>query len=594
VIDPPRSAGGASLWQRLRRRKVVQWGVAYGAAAWGFLQGLEYVSESFGWSTELRRLAIIALTLGLPIVMVVAWYHGDRGEQRVTRVELAILTLLFLAGGGIFWSYREASETAPAAGPADVASAAHANDRSIAVLPFVNMSADKDQEYFADGIAEELLNLLTQVPQLRVISRASAFSFKGRNLEVPDIARRLNVAHVLEGSVRRSGGRVRITAQLVDARSDTQMWSQSWDRELGDIFAVQDEIAAAVVAQLKLRLLGAPPKSRPMNPQAYALFLQARGMSNQLTGASYRQAEELYRQSLSLEPDNAPALTGLAVNYFRMVSNRLMPASQGFALAREAVDRAIAADPKYAQAYATSGLLAIFGNNDLVLAAREMNRAVELEPGDPVVLDRSAALLYHLGRIDQSIALGESLIKRDPLYAVGRFNLAIRYYTARRPQDAIESYELALALSPDAGGAHGAIADALLLQGRNREALEAAQQEKSEPDRQLSLARAYASLGDRRESDGIVASAIAAHGQDWTAEIAATLASLGEVDRAFEWLDKALSSAGESGDPLLSELVVQPYFDKVRGDRRWLPFLRRIGRAPEQLEAIKFEVDVPD
>src|SRR5688572_25361387 len=196
------------LWARLRRRKVVQWGLVYIAGAWGFLQGLEYVSESFHWPEQFRQIALLALLIGLPIVLVLAWYHGDRGQQRITTTEFAILTLLLLLGGGAFWYYQRTSETATVATPR---SGTAANDRSIAVLPFVNVSADKEQEYFADGISEELLNLLAQVPELRVIARTSSFSFKGKEVDIAEIARRLNVANVLEGSVRKSGDTLRIT-----------------------------------------------------------------------------------------------------------------------------------------------------------------------------------------------------------------------------------------------------------------------------------------------------------------------------------------------------------------------------------------------
>ena len=210
--DPAPDRDIASVWSALRRRKVVQWGLLYVAGSWGFLQGLEYVGESFNWPQQVRQIAVLALIIGLPIVLVLAWYHGDRGEQRFRGTEIAIIALLLLLGGGIFWVYQRASETAP--GPtAPPTAAAFATDASIAVLPFVNMSPDKEQEYFADGISEELLNLLAQVPELRVIARTSSFSFKGKDAEISEIARRLNVTNVLEGSVRRSGNKLRITAR---------------------------------------------------------------------------------------------------------------------------------------------------------------------------------------------------------------------------------------------------------------------------------------------------------------------------------------------------------------------------------------------
>ena len=238
----------ANIWSALRRRKVVQWGVVYVAAAWGFLQGLEYVSEAFEWPTQLRQVALLLLLIGLPVVLVLAWYHGDRGQQRISTPEFAILTMLLLLGGGAFWYYQRTSETATVSSPSAPSSPAFATDASIAVLPFVNMSSDKDQEYFADGISEELLNLLAQVPELRVIARTSSFSFKGKDVEIAEIARRLNVANVLEGSVRKSGDTLRITAQLVRASDSSHLWSKTYDRRMTDVFKVQDEIAAAVVS----------------------------------------------------------------------------------------------------------------------------------------------------------------------------------------------------------------------------------------------------------------------------------------------------------------------------------------------------------
>jgi TolB-like protein len=207
-------------------------GLVYVAAAWGFLQGLEYVSDTFQWPPQIRQIALLLLLIGLPIVLVLAWYHGDRGQQRISTPEFAILTLLLLLGGGAFWYYDRASETATVASPPSPTAVTTATDRSIAVLPFVNMSSDKEQEYFADGISEELLNLLAQVPELRVIARTSSFSFKGKEVDIAEIARKLNVANVLEGSVRKSGEKVRITAQLVRASDSSNLWSETYERPL--------------------------------------------------------------------------------------------------------------------------------------------------------------------------------------------------------------------------------------------------------------------------------------------------------------------------------------------------------------------------
>ena len=180
------------------------------------------------------------------------------------------------------------------------------------MLPFVNMSRDKDQEYFSDGISEELLNLLAKIPQLQVTARTSSFSFKGKEIAIPEIARTLHVAHVLEGSVRKAGNSVRITAQLINAGTDTHLWSQTYDRKLDDIFAIQDEIAADVVKQLKVTLLGAAPKARTTDPEAYALYLQAVQLGRQGTAEAFKQSDALYRKVLAIDPRYAPAWDGLA------------------------------------------------------------------------------------------------------------------------------------------------------------------------------------------------------------------------------------------------------------------------------------------
>jgi hypothetical protein len=208
VTDVPTGTAGERAWDKLRRRKVVQWGIVYAAGAWGLLQGLEYVTSTFDWPRQVQQLSTLALLVGLPVVLVTAWYHGDQGRQRVSAAELIIITLLFLVGGGIFWRYDKASDAPSHATallePPGVASSAAADirDKSIAVLPFVNMSGDPDNEYFSDGISEEILNVLAGTPELQVAARTSSFSFKGKPMEVPEIAAALNVRMVLEGSVR--------------------------------------------------------------------------------------------------------------------------------------------------------------------------------------------------------------------------------------------------------------------------------------------------------------------------------------------------------------------------------------------------------
>ena len=222
MSEPLEDRTGQGLWAKLSRRKVVQWGIIYAAGAWGFLQGLEYVTDTFHWSDRIQQFTTLALLIGLPIVLVTAWYHGDKGQQRVSSAELIIITLLFLVGGGIFWRYDRVTDVAS---PATVASGPPGAkpgtpsviaEKSIAVLPFVNMSGDVENEYFSDGISEEILNVLAKVPDLSVAARTSSFQFKGEKRDVAEIATLLKVRMVLEGSVRKQADRVRVTAQLID------------------------------------------------------------------------------------------------------------------------------------------------------------------------------------------------------------------------------------------------------------------------------------------------------------------------------------------------------------------------------------------
>src|SRR5205085_484857 len=231
-----------------------------------------------------------------------------------------------------------------------------ADNNSIAVLPFVNMSDDKEQGYFSDGISEELLNLLTKIPQLKVAARTSSFSFKGKGVEIPEIARQLHVANVLEGSGRRSGDQLRITAQLVRAAEGYHLWSETYDRKMDDIFKIQDEIAGEVVKELKVKLLGAvAPKARTTDPKAYALFLQARELGRQFNAEAFAKSDALYRQVLEIDPRYAPAWDELARNFVNKTNNSLLSNQEGFARAREAAEKALAIDPDYAPAHARLG-----------------------------------------------------------------------------------------------------------------------------------------------------------------------------------------------------------------------------------------------
>ena len=460
---------------------------------------------------------------------------------------------------------------------------------SIAVLPFADMSQAKDQGYFSDGISEELLNLLSKIPQLKVAARTSSFSFRSKQVEIPEIARQLNVANVLEGSVRKSGDLLRITMQLIRAADGYHLWSETYDRKMDDIFKIQDEIAGEVVRELKVKLLAAAPKVRTTDPQAYALYLQANELARKFTPEAFAKSDALFRQALEIDPRYAPAWTGLAVNFNAEVGMGVMSSQQGYAQAREAAEKALAIDPEYAPAHAALGLSAMQSDNDLVGAARHLERALALDPTSVPVLSDSANLLSSLGRLDQALALHEAAVRRDPVSAASLSNLGAAQCVTGRYDEAIGSYRAVLRLSPGRGGAHAQLGMVLLQKGDAPAALAEIEQEKNETWRMVALPMAYCALGRAADADAARDALIAKYEKDWSYNIAYVFAFCGQSDKAFEWLDKAVAYQ----DGGLSEIVPQNLFVKIHSDPRWLPFLRKLGKAPEQLAQIKFKVTLP-
>ena len=338
--------------------------------------------------------------------------------------------------------------------------------RRIAVLPFADLSPDGDQEYFSDGISEEILNLLAQVPELRVTSSSSAFSFKGQNVDIPTIAARLNVAHVLEGSVRKSGNKLRITAQLIAVETDTRLWSKTYDRELKSVFVIQDEIAAAVVDALKIRLLGEKPGSTETNPEAYALYLQGRHFAKQGIPVRNKQAETLLAQALEIDPNYVPAWTELGYVYERQATHfGSRPRDEGIELARDTIQKALLINPQYGPAYAVLARIEMFYGWDFKAASQYIQQALASNPGDAFILLSAARVSGSLGRLDEAISLHQQSIAVDPVSAVGHYRLGRTLYRAHRLDEALDSFRMALSLNPGFANAQIAIGLVLIAQG---------------------------------------------------------------------------------------------------------------------------------
>ncbi|MBS0431541.1 MAG: symmetrical bis(5'-nucleosyl)-tetraphosphatase [Proteobacteria bacterium] len=585
------------LFEELKRRNVLRAAVLYIGAVWALGQGLAQLGPALGLPDWATRWFLVAAAIGFPFWIAFAWFYeftpsGLKRESEIDPADsigrrtgrkldywifgvMAVAIVLLLTN--TFVLHHGVNEQAEIAAPPN----------SIAVLPFTNESSDRQQDYFADGIAEDLLNLLTEVRPLRVIARTSSFSFRGKGLGISEIAAKLHVANVLEGSVFKVGDEVRITAQLVRASDGYQIWSHSYDRKLTDIFAIQDGIAADVVKNLKIKLLGAPPTVRQTDPGAYALYLQARQLGG--SAEAWKSSTALYRQVLAIDPRYVPAWYGIGGNFANEAIFGVLPAGQGLRQAREAAGKALAIDPDYAPALALLGGIAI-NQNDLPGAAQLLRRAVALDPADLEVLGNSANLLSNLGRMSSAIALNEYIVARDPVNPVLLFNLGGNYVMAGRYDDAIAKFRTGLGLNPDYSAAHLVLGEALLLKGDARPALAQMQQEKAEVLHLFGMALACHALGQKAQSDAALAALIAKHAKDSPYLIAETYAYRGETDLAFAWLDKAVQSV----DPALSQgTQIDPLLDKLHADPRWLPFLRELGYAPEQLAKVEFDVSVP-
>ena len=581
-----------SIVKELRRRNVFKVAIAYAVVAWLLLQIADVVLPTFKAPEWVMQVFTFMLILGFPLVLIFAWAYeltpeGIKKEKDVDRtqstthvtgrkLDYLIITVLVVMLGYFAvdkFMLQPSGEV----------------EKSIAVLPFVNMSDDAGNEYFSDGISEELLDLLAKIPELRVISRSSAFALKGEKLQAPEVAQKLNVAHVLEGSVRKSGNRVRITAQLIEAHSDTHLWSETYERTLEDIFAIQEEIASAVVDALRITLLGGAPKVTPIDPEAYALYMQANHLHNRGTDEALQQSTAMLQQVLAVAPDYAKAWRALGRNYSNQVTAGLMSREEGATLAKEAIDRALAIDPNDAEAWSSLGTNAFFHDGDLAAAARHFTRALSLEPTNSTVLHNAGALLASLGRPDEATVIDEYNTRNDPLNVNAYVSLALGYLWAGRPNEAIAATETILVLSPGRFVAHRILAQALLLKGENEAALEAIQKEPSQFERLRGMVMVYHALGRKTDSDEALAEFIERFGLDRGIYVAELLAYRGESDRTFEWLVKAVDSSSA-----IHWQIHSPVFGNIHDDPRWLPFLERNGRSPEQLAAIEFEVTLPE
>jgi len=563
-------------------RALIGWGI-FGFAV---LQIYEPVMHGLRLPEWTLSVVVLMLAAGFPVIMLLAWIFdlGAGGIARTApspnetaslarrvRVGLLLVGLGVLAAvPGVAW-YAWQARTQPAA----AASHAPSAGPSVAVLPFADLSPDHDQDYFSDGVAEEILTALSKVQGLRVPGRASSFYFKGKNAEPSEIARKLGVAHLLEGSVRRSGNKLRISAEVVKASDGERLWSQTFDRELTDVFALQDEIARAVVAALSPRLLqgAALPRgsAATTSPEAYQLSLLGRSLATQGSREADLRAVSVLEHAIQIDPNFAPSHVWLGLSNGHLAI--LARGKEAIRLAqrgRQAVDRAVALDPDEASGYAARAWNRMIFDWDWAGAKADLDRAAALQPGDGLTLNSQAILAQKLGRFDEAVALESKAVEVDPLNNIGTINLAAFLLSAGRLDEAREMLKRSFEISPGNAMAMEEEPVQDLLSGNGAAAL-AGFQRLAGSSRLVGVAASSHTLGREEESRAALEELERDHG-DEPFLIAGVRAWRGDKDGAFEWLERAY----QQHDLRMRNVKVDYLLRSVRGDPRFAELLRKM------------------
>jgi len=516
----------------------------------------------------------------------------SRLHDAASMAEFAARVAKLVSGSGS--QAKSAPEAAPALDFGKSAPVANkAGDMpSIAVLAFANRSASAEDEYFSDGLADELLNVLAKIKGLRVVARTSSFVFKGKSDDVATIGGKLNVATLLEGSVRKSGNRARIAVQLVRVSDSAHLWSETYDRTLDDIFAVQDDIAQAVVTELRSTLMGGKPnqademnvtaeiaraaRDRSDNSEAQRLFLQGRYLLGRKSETELMRSIDYFKQAVELDPHFALAWACLAQAYCDAGGWGTSPLHQAYADANAAASHALALAPDMVQVHTAMASFQIGYQWDWAKARATIQRALQLAPGNAEVLTVATKLAFCLNRLAEAEAYGLNAVAVDPLNAGSYRMLAMVGFAAGKLDDAVLHMRHSLALAPEAVASRHVMSNILTAQGRLDEALAEAMLEKAEWARLTSVTCinwAMNTVVSRVESDNALAQLVARHGEHSAIQISASYAMRGDADAAFMWLERAYAQR-DGGTVYIKAL---PFHNAVKGDARYLPFLRKMG-----------------
>ncbi len=553
----------AGLFTELKRRHVFKVGIAYIVVAWLLLQVSDVILNNIAAPDWVFHVILLLLAISFPLIVMFAWAYDltPDGFRRTEPIAVA-------AAG-------EESSTAGTEASVETAAPAKA---SVAVLPFVNMSGDKDNEYFSDGLSEELLNALSQVNSLKVAARTSSFHFKGQTGDIAHIAQKLGVASVLEGSVRQSGARVRITAQLINAADGFHLWSETFDRELDDIFAVQDEIASSVVKALKVKLLGEEPArltpGGTTNAEALQAYLQGVHYRNRGSDeAALQSAAAAFQKAIELDPEYAQAYAGLAATWDQLATNNFVGLDQVTSKVGAAAAKAIELAPDLADGYQVLGAMLLRYKLDQDGARKAVSKALELNPGNVDVQTEYSLICAFFGEREASIAAARTALELDPVSMFANNFLGYILSFARQYDEAIRVFRHALELDPHYPRPHYGIGMCLYLQGDAESALNEVEQEPLLWMKFSGMAIVLRRLGRDEEAKSSMSSLIEDFRDNGLYQQAQVYAQWGDIDQSIQTLNRAY----EIGDPGVSQLVVDPLVGPIREDRRFVELVKKIG-----------------
>lgn len=574
--------------KELKRRNVFKSALAYVVVSWVIIQVMSIILPTIEAPAFVMKLLLVVLIIGFPLWIVFAWVYeitpdgikktiSIKNDESITPktnnrlnkiiivslgVAIVLLSINLFNGNKINIQGVSSSEES-----VDVISI---DDKSIAVLAFTDMSQDKDQEYFSDGISEEILNLLAKIPDLKVISRTSSFSFKNKEVTTNEIANTLKVNHVLEGSIRKSGNTFRITAKLIDVLTSSQIWSETYDRPMNDIFKIQDEIASNVSEQLQLRILGEMKVIKSPKTEAYNLYLKAHHLANQNTKSAYESAEKVIKEALDIDPNYSDAWRLLASIYHTGMYNfSLRSYEEGIPLGIEAAQKAVKLDSNSGDNFITLASLQEL-SWDFEESAINSNKAIELDPYNAIIIGTVANMTY--GDIQKSVELLKRSIAIDPLVYVNYYNLGFAYYKLGEIEKAEEAFETFKVYYPNSQILHYMMGQVRIAQGKYDEALIEIEQETHEFFSLYGLNFVHHALGNTKRANVLFDEFIKKYSESDPSNLADLYAFRGNKEASFKWLNKAL----EIKDPVLLEALAYPSFKIMHDDSRWSEFINKL------------------